>query len=481
MRRVLRVTTTLTIIALAGCGGNNNPPPSSQPPPGGGNTITGRERIGWAQTASPADLSTYRYALYVDGTRRVLEGETCGPTADAATYDCSAPLPTMTAGAHTLELASFFTQGDTVYESARSSPLRVVVTAVSAPVPSNDIEGGTLISSDGLRLQADIIARDLNDPVDVAISPEGQIFIAERGRRVRMIDLQSGISSRGDDMLRLPGQPDDARIASVALAPDFPRTRAVFVAYQEIERTEPVIRVARFSENMGVLAQAAVIASEPIAPEASAIVRFGPDGALYVGIGSGSAPDSAQSAASASGKILRLRDDGTTPNDNPSGSPIFSAGHRDPRGLVWDAGNGALWEIERDESGDEINVIRAGANYGSPVVTGSRGYARMIPAALVLPAGTQSSGMTTVTSPASPLFGALIVSTAGAEDILRIDVGTGRYRRPVGRLLQGRFGRIGPVAATSDGAIYLITANKEIWGDGHDLLVRLTVAERTRQ
>src|SRR5262245_1762402 len=127
MRRLLCVT-IVSAMTLSACGGTDNPPPSSPPPSGGGDTITGRERVAWTQTiGNPADIALYRYALYVDGTRRALEGETCAATSSAASFDCSAPLPSMTAGSHTLELVSFVTQGDTVYESPKSSGLRVTV------------------------------------------------------------------------------------------------------------------------------------------------------------------------------------------------------------------------------------------------------------------------------------------------------------------------------------------------------------------
>jgi glucose/arabinose dehydrogenase len=475
MRRLLCVT-IVSAMTLSACGGgDSSPPPSSPPPSGGGDTITGRERVGWTQTVDSGDIALYRYALYVDATRVVLDGATCAPSSGSA-FDCSAPLPLLTAGSHTLELASFVSQGDTVYESPKSSALRVTVSGLIAPVDPSQVEGGSLVSSDGLRLQADVLIRDLTDPVDLAVSSEGQIFVAERAGRVRVIDLRAPAAASGlDDLLRLPAETGEPQLASIALSPDFQRVRTVLVAYQTTDRDAPVLRLARFRESGGVLGQAAVIASQPVPAEISAVARFGPDGALYVGIGTGANPGDAQNLASASGKILRLREDGTTPDDNPTSSPVFSAGHRDPRGLVWHPVDGALWEVERDEAGDELNVIRGGANYGWPLADDARTAVRLTPAAMTLPAGTEPSGVAVISVPTSPLFGDLIVSALGGQDVLRIRVGTARQRRPGGRLLQGHFGRIGQVAAGSDGALYLITANKQIWGDGRDMLIRLRI------
>src|SRR5688572_28175295 len=119
----------LLLCVLAACG-DRRPPPPQMPPPSGVETINGRERIGWTQQVPDLiDLGAVRYAIYVDGARRVLDAATCATTAGAAGYDCSAPLPTLTAGSHVLELASFTSSGSDLLESARSSPLPVTVVA----------------------------------------------------------------------------------------------------------------------------------------------------------------------------------------------------------------------------------------------------------------------------------------------------------------------------------------------------------------
>src|SRR5207244_2811197 len=106
------------------------PAPPTVTPPAAGETINGSERIGWTQRANDAvDLAVIRYALYVDGTRSELTGVACDNSATTADgYACSVKLPTLTAGAHSLELASFVVDGSTL-ESARSAALRVTVVA----------------------------------------------------------------------------------------------------------------------------------------------------------------------------------------------------------------------------------------------------------------------------------------------------------------------------------------------------------------
>src|SRR5262249_43240050 len=101
-------------------------------------------------------------------------------------------------------------------------------------------------------------------------------------------------------------------------------------------------------------------------------IGFGPDGMLYVATGETFKPELAQNLSSPAGKILRLTPDGGVPADNPfPNSPVYSYGHRNPQGLAWEPRSGTLFASEHGPTGefglsayDEINVIRAGGNYG---------------------------------------------------------------------------------------------------------------------
>jgi len=101
--RLLLTSLLVTLAALTAC--RDRPPPAPAPPGPSDETISGRGRVGWTQTGnSPAEIATYRYSLYIDGQRTILEDYGCAPGASDATLDCSAPLPRLTAGRHTLEL-----------------------------------------------------------------------------------------------------------------------------------------------------------------------------------------------------------------------------------------------------------------------------------------------------------------------------------------------------------------------------------------
>jgi glucose/arabinose dehydrogenase len=108
---------------------------------------------------------------------------------------------------------------------------------------------------------------------------------------------------------------------------------------------------------------------------------FGRDGMLYLTVGERQEQDRAQDPGQHGGKVLRLRDDGTAPPDNPFVGKagylpeIYSIGHRSPQGLAVHPVTGALWENEHGPlGGDEINIVLAGRNYGWPLVTYGRDY-----------------------------------------------------------------------------------------------------------
>ena len=116
-------------LALIACDEKSPPAAPVVDPPATNDTISGTERVGWDQPAADAaELATIGYVIYVDGQRTELAGVTCGPAAAAAGFPCTARLPAMSAGPHTLQLASFV-NGRVGLESARSAVLHVRLVA----------------------------------------------------------------------------------------------------------------------------------------------------------------------------------------------------------------------------------------------------------------------------------------------------------------------------------------------------------------
>jgi len=415
----------------AGCG--KSTPPSPSPAPGGVETITGRERIGWDQLAEgAAELATFRYAIYVDGARSEIADTSCGPSAGTAGFACSGRLPALSAGAHTLEIATFLAGSDA--ESARSAPLRVTVAALTAGVAPVAWEGGQIDTARDGRLRLDRLAGDLDAPIDGAFTPDGRLLIVERSGRVRVI------AGGGD--VAADGRVSD-RVVSIAIDPDFPRTHFVFAVQTTVSADSTVFSVARFRELGGILAQRAVIFETRVAASLrpgvrpGAVIRFGPDGKLYVALGDG--------------RLLRLNPDGTMPSDQAGPTPAIAGGIQSPRGLAWHPGSGILWVADEDVvDEDVVDEGEQAAGHLSGVVVAGNPLRAAVRARHDLKDGARSIAF----------FGsdALIASSRGRY-ILRLRFRADDPKRIASteRWLEDRVGAVRIVLTGPDGAIYFCT------------------------
>jgi glucose/arabinose dehydrogenase len=472
-----RLLTMLALAVTMAAACSDTPPASSAPPAGGGDTITGTERIGWTQPAvSASDLALYRFAVYVNGVRRLLENAACATTGDAAGFGCQAPLPALSPGTHTLELAAFFlAEGGAVVEGPRSAPLRVTVRASTTPAVSAWPD--RLLAADGLALELTVLATDLVDPVDLAVTREGAVLVAERAGYIRLF-TGGAADDTASNVVEMTRRNGEAELLSLAVPSNFEETGRLYVAIGVSGEADGDVHIVRGRLVRGIIGELATVSTHRVPAAANAVLRIGPDRLLYVAIGTGDDPAAAQRLSEAAGKILRLRDDGTLPDDNPWNSAVWSVGHRDPRGLVWQ--DGTLWQIETDDHGDEINAIRRGANYGWPLVRGAETHPHVTRPRFMLPSGTRSSGLAAVPLGSSPLANSLIVAARGRQGLLRVRLDTGPRQQATSWMVREEFGEIAQVAAGPDGALYVITANTASWGAGRDLLIRFspTGAER---
>jgi glucose/arabinose dehydrogenase len=354
MRRCVRPIALIFAAAVAACGSRTPPPPDTS---GSVETVRGTERLGWDQRAGDTvELGSFRYAIYVDGNRSEIADVSCGGAAGANGFGCSGRLPSMAIGSHTLELATFIVEGGNIVESARSSPLRVNVTASLTGAATRIVAGQSQTTQDGVRLRVAMAIEDGDDIVDIAFDPGGRLFIAERVGRVRVID-QSGRSTA--TTIEGVATDGDAGMLGLALSPAFDETHHVFVAHTIAGEHSPTeLRVARYREVNGTLGERAVLLDRvPMrAGRPASVVAFGPDARLYVAIDDGGDARRSGDAASLNGKILRLNADGTTPDDQTGA--IYLAGYRSPRGLAWSA-SGTLWTVDGDPQSPERLVAGA--------------------------------------------------------------------------------------------------------------------------
>ena len=235
--------------------------------------------------------------------------------------------------------------------------------------------------------------KGLTRPWALEFLPNGDILITEHGGRLRIV--RDGVL----DPEPLAGIPEvftrrRKGLMDIALHPRFEQNQFVYFTYH---RASPKHRLAATTvlargkyEGRGALVEVRdlfVADADYMGAAQTSRIIFGPDGKLFMVVGVpgryevGTA-DSAQDPANHHGKMLRLNDDGTVPDDNPFvNTPghrpeIYALGIRNANGLALHPETGELWETENGpQGGDEVNIIRGGRNYGWPVVSYGRDYA----------------------------------------------------------------------------------------------------------
>ncbi|WP_223628803.1 sorbosone dehydrogenase family protein [Microbacterium sp. EST19A] len=182
-------------------------------------------------------------------------------------------------------------------------------------------------------------------------------------------------------------------------------------------------------------------------------IAFGPDGMLYATVGDAGQPSRAQDLDSLSGKILRLTPDGDVPDDNPfEGSPVFSYGHRNPQGIAWDD-EGTLFASEfGQDTWDELNIVEPGGNYGWPEVEGIADRDGFVdPVQQWHPDEASPSGIA-VTG------GAVFVANLRGERLREVPLGNVAV---AAEHYVGEFGRLRDVVVAPDGALWVLTNNRD--------------------
>ena len=278
--------------------------------------------------------------------------------------------------------------------------------------PSPALPDGPLVYDTALVRPIRIsVTKGLNQPWSMAFLPDGRVLVTERPGRLRIV--RNGVL----DPAPVAGVPAVAAtglggLMDIALHPQFAQNNLVYLTYHkplDSARDRPAataapapaggagrggaagpgtITLARGRWDGTRLVDVRDIFTAIPSGNASRIV-FGRDGMIYMSIGSGDPPlgnpnpeqAPAQDPMSLAGKVLRLKDDGTVPPDNPfvgragSRPEIYTLGHRNILGLTVNPGTGAVWSVEDGPNGgDEVNALAAGKNYGWPLVSFGRFY-----------------------------------------------------------------------------------------------------------
>ncbi len=242
------------------------------------------------------------------------------------------------------------------------------------PVPS---EPRIYQTAEGQDIRVSVVVRGLSHPYSIAFLPNNVMLVTEKDGRLRVI--RDGIL----DPAPVAGVPEvkanrRSGLNDVVLHPQFEQNGYIYLTYHKpLPDNQSAMALARGRWNgKALIGTEDLFVTDTGAGDRSRMV-FGPDGTIYMS----TAGNDPQDPNTHGGKILRLRDDGGVPADNPFvGMPnhkpeVFTLGHRTTLGLAVHPVTGDIWQNENGPNGgDEINVLKAGANYGWPLVSLGRTY-----------------------------------------------------------------------------------------------------------
>lgn len=237
---------------------------------------------------------------------------------------------------------------------------------------------GKTYESEKLTFGIDTIANNLKNPWGMVFLPDGRMLVTERAGEVLI--FQDG--KQLDEKITIPdvfvhGQ---GGLLDITLHPDFDDNGWIYLSYAkkgEGGGGTVIARTKMEGNKFGPFEE--LFAAQPLSESGvhfGSRIVFDGNGYMFFSSGERGTKENAQSLENHLGKILRLHDDGRVPNDNPfvdtkgAKPEIWSYGHRNPQGLVYDADAKTLWDAEHGpRGGDELNKVEKGKNYGWPVIT----------------------------------------------------------------------------------------------------------------
>jgi aldose sugar dehydrogenase len=364
-----------------------------------------------------------------------------------------------------------------------------------------------------LGFTVETVKTGLGVPWSLNFAPDGTLYFTERAGNggkvaIKKLNPSTGIVSdiidSGSSSVRADGE---GGVLGMDLDPSFSSNNNVYICYSYflgnvVADANRRNRVSRFTVSGANLTNETVLFDDMLgwSNHNGCRVANGPDGKLYFSIGDAAdyapGPIKAQNPSTLAGKIFRINDDGSIPNDNPyfgtlSGSAraLWTFGHRNPQGLAFQPGTDALWSSEHGQNTrDELNLILQGKNYGWPSCVGTQslnsplnvpqdGTTYNCAATADLTASNYqiaikeydpsvtvaTSDIAFVTSPLFPEWnGNLLMNTLKANRMYRI-VLSGSSVSSDQILIPSGYGRLRDVTVSPDGLIYFSSDDGKIF------------------
>jgi glucose/arabinose dehydrogenase len=342
----------------------------------------------------------------------------------------------------------------------------------------------SVVNTEKLAISYEILTEELSHPWSLAFLPDGAMLVTERAGRLRYIDAKGNLDPAPIGGLPAIRQHGQGGLLDVAPHPQFKNNHWIYFSYAEKGDKGYGTTVARGRLNDQHLNEVEVIFR--MSRKTNSRRHFGSrlvftrKGYLYITLGDRGDRPRAQDLADHAGSLIRLHDDGRVPENNPfvgreNVQPeIYSFGHRNIQGAAQHPQTGLLWTHEHGpQGGDEINIPKAGKNYGWPIITYGVNYV----IGTKIGEGTHKPGMeqplhTWIPSiaPSGMTFytgsqfaawqGNLFVGSLKFQQLVRLELEEDKIVHEE-RILTDQLGRIRDVRQGPDDLLYLLTDEEQ--------------------
>jgi len=335
-------------------------------------------------------------------------------------------------------------------------------------------------------IKVETITNKLEHPWGMAMLPDGNIIVTERGGTLKLVDPKTGKLKNitGVPKVWAKGQ---GGLLDIVADKDFAKTKTIYFTFSDpafLGGAGTAVASARFTASPSPkLTNVKTLFSMDTTSRSG--IHFGSrivianDNTIFITIGDRGDRPRAQDPFDAAGKTLRINKDGSIPKDNPFADgkaalpQVWSLGHRNPQGATLDEETGQLWTLSHGaRGGDEINTPKAGKNYGWPIISFGTHYSGgKIGKGTATPGLEQPiyywdpsiapSGLDFYQGTLIPEWKGNLFAGALKDQLLsRMEIRDGKIIHEE-QILQGEYGRIRDVRSFADGALWLLTDDED--------------------
>jgi glucose/arabinose dehydrogenase len=350
---------------------------------------------------------------------------------------------------------------------------------------------GPAIETEKQKFHIDTIATGLFNPWGIAFLPDGRILITERKGEIRIVKDGKLMEEKIGNVpaVHANGQ---GGLLDIQLHPDYKSNGWIYLSYSKPMEGGSATTITRAKlEGNNLVDIQELFTAQPVASTShhyGSRIVFDGEGHIFFSSGERGTKENSQNLGNHLGKVIRLKEDGTLPTDNPfvntagAKPEIWSYGHRNPQGLYYDNATTTLWAVEHGpKGGDELNKVEKGKNYGWPVITYGIDYDGTPISDITEKEGMEqpvwywvpsiaTCGMTQVTGDKYPGWkNNLLVGALALTHVARVELDeNGKFVKQ--EKILDKIGRVRAVVESPDGFLYVAT-------ESPGMLVKLVPAE----